>query len=495
MRRRGEKTQPEGRDPSAPAVKDGAGNLVYKLKEERIVRRPIASPGNPNQSFWYNALLAHVATRAESDLNPPHNDFFLQCVMMGVFTTQEELDELINKYARYNLWDECRLNDLRRAVNSSALAAADPLGAADDGAAAAGYAPEVMLAGIDAMREVADADGQDDHDAAAAAAGAGGAAEGDAAGAAADGVGRAARFDPIRRLREIAQQDPAALVARSALPAATMQQLTSKAEAACRPGLTMPLAVPYDGLSADQQAAIGAVMQALHQAQQQVSPKAGETGSEPVIVCLQGGPGTGKSAVTRVLVERAVAAGHKVLVTATAATAAQRLCFTFTDTVDSICQIYPGRPLMASNPNSVQHIALEMADMLVVDELSMMDQEKLGRVLYRLKQSTGAGARRKVLLLVGDLWQLPPVCGHNVTGICPRCHLLHSIDFMCAKHIHLKQVFRQLGDPPYAEFLNYVRTRKPAPEYLQRILGQCFRPREELPSLLTKDVTILCTHK
>ena len=145
MRRRGEKTQPEGRDPSAPAVKDGAGNLVYKLKEERIVRRPIASPGNPNQSFWYNALLAHVATRAESDLNPPHNDFFLQCVLMGVFTTQEELDELINKYARYNLWDECRLNDLRRAVNSSALAAADPLGAADDGAAAAGYAPEVML--------------------------------------------------------------------------------------------------------------------------------------------------------------------------------------------------------------------------------------------------------------------------------------------------------------------------------------------------------------
>ena len=72
---------------------------------------------------------------------------------------------------------------------------------------------------------------------------------------------------------------------------------------------------------------------------------------------------------------------------------------------------------------------------------------------------------------------------------------MHCTKFMAGRHIHLRQVFRQLADPQYARFLEYVRTRTPTPEYLQRVLGRCFRPREALPSLLTKDVTILCTHR
>ena len=315
VRRKGEKFHPEGRDPSSPAVADGAGSMVYKLAKERIVRRPISSPSNPNQSCWFNALLAHVATRSESDLVPHHGDYFNQCVLMGVFTTMEELDELIHSYAKYNLWDECRLNDLRRSINSHAMAAVEPLGAANDGAAAADYGPDVLLAGIEAMQELADMDARD--------------ADGDAPGAdaaadaaAADGT-QPDRFDPIRRLYELMQQDPAA-VARFAVPASTIQDLTNKAEAACMPHLVTPLAVTYDMLSNDQRAAIDAVMQTVQQAQQQISLKAGTPSSEPLIACLQGGPGTGKSAVTRVLVDRAVEAGFKVLVTATSATAAQR---------------------------------------------------------------------------------------------------------------------------------------------------------------------------
>ena len=142
------------------------------------------------------------------------------------------------------------------------MAAVEPLGAANDGAAAADYGPDVLLAGIEAMQELADMDARD--------------ADGDAPGAdaaadaaAADGT-QPDRFDPIRRLYELMQQDPAA-VARFAVPASTIQDLTNKAEAACTPHLVTPLAVTYDMLSNDQRAAIDAVMQTVQQAQQQIS--------------------------------------------------------------------------------------------------------------------------------------------------------------------------------------------------------------------------------
>jgi hypothetical protein len=101
---------------------------------------------------------------------------------------------------------------------------------------------------------------------------------------------------------------------------------------------------------------------------------------------------------------------------------------------------------------------------------------------------------------VGDAWQLPPCgCRHKQdeedSTICHHCHLLYSNDFLSAQHQHLQAVYRQAADPTFTRFLNYIRTRRPTPEYIQEVLGACMRDKEELTSLLTPDATVLCTHR
>jgi hypothetical protein len=72
---------------------------------------------------------------------------------------------------------------------------------------------------------------------------------------------------------------------------------------------------------------------------------------------------------------------------------------------------------------------------------------------------------------------------------------MHSVDFLSAKHLALHAVYRQAEDPVFAEFLNYVRTRRPTAEYIQQVLGACMRIHEELETLLTPYTTILCSHR
>jgi putative N-acetylmannosamine-6-phosphate epimerase len=123
-------------------------------------------------------------------------------------------------------------------------------------------------------------------------------------------------------------------------------------------------------------------------------------------------PGTGKSALSRVLVDLAVASGRKVLVTATSATAANRLGFTQSDTIDATCQLRPGTHFASLMPNHTGTMALRMADIVLCDEFSMMDKEKLSRVMSKMAQATRKGAPRKVLvsMLLAVLQLLCAVC-------------------------------------------------------------------------------------
>lgn len=138
--------------------------------------------------------------------------------------------------------------------------------------------------------------------------------------------------------------------------------------------------------------------------------------------CGPAGAGTGKSAVTRVIVQRLVAAGKRVLVTATSATAASRLHFSGSDTIDATVQLSPGRKPTALNPYQVTTYALKMADVVVVDELSMLDSAKLAAILSAMSQSTAIGTPQKMLLLVGDLWQV----GMAMHGGCARAKVAHN---------------------------------------------------------------------
>jgi hypothetical protein len=111
--------------------------------------------------------------------------------------------------------------------------------------------------------------------------------------------------------------------------------------------------------------------------------------------------GTGKSTIVRALVDHMVSQlDRKVLVTATSATAAQRLGFDKSDTVDAACQFRVGKSLGVLQPDHPKTMALQDADLLVCEEFSLMDQLKLSRLTSRMSQATREGAPRKVLLLV-----------------------------------------------------------------------------------------------
>ncbi len=132
---------------------DQLGWHVWRLAAPRIIRRPIASPANPNGRFYYNLLLQTTSFRAESDIICRDCDWFKQCVRKGVFTTTEELDVYLKEYASYNLWDTIKLNALRSKVHTS-LETIQPLAAMQDGGDVGGDAAQSLLAGVAAMEAV-----------------------------------------------------------------------------------------------------------------------------------------------------------------------------------------------------------------------------------------------------------------------------------------------------------------------------------------------------
>lgn len=288
----------------------------------------------------------------------------------------------------------------------------------------------------------------------------------------------------------------------------TMQALKAAASKLTTPQLVEPLP---DGIQfGDQQFhAVNTVKAALRAAKIVITHGPGTTSTAPVIITIQGGPGCGKSLVTKHLVHFLVQEGIAVLVSATTATAARRLGLSPADTTHSACQLPVNGPTNPLRPMCPQTMALELAQLVVVDECSMLTSKLLHLLCHRLSQATKAGDPPKVLLLVGDLAQLPPICSHGrrrrhasaahkranrKPSLCHHCHLLRSPVYTQGTHVHLDVVYRQAQDPDFAMFLGEVRHQRPTRERLQQVLGHRYRPMDSLPDLLSTNATILCTH-
>ncbi|MFQ5768049.1 MAG: ATP-dependent RecD-like DNA helicase [Acidobacteriota bacterium] len=151
-------------------------------------------------------------------------------------------------------------------------------------------------------------------------------------------------------------------------------------------------------------------------------------GLESKVLIITGGPGTGKTTLIKGLIKILEAKGTRILLGAPTGRAAGRLAET------------TGRPartnhrLLERNPQKqgFQRNArrpLE-ADLLIVDEASMIDQV-LG---YRILQALPCSCR---LIMVGDVDQLPSVGPGQVLADMIRSH---RIDVVC-----LTEIFRQSG--------------------------------------------------
>jgi exodeoxyribonuclease V alpha subunit len=115
---------------------------------------------------------------------------------------------------------------------------------------------------------------------------------------------------------------------------------------------------------------------------------------------ITGGPGTGKSTITQILVKAAKAQGKRVALAAPTGRAAQRLeeiCGTEASTLHRLLKYDPSQGTFHFNKETPLEI-----DLLLVDESSMLD-------LVMARNFLAALPLKAQLVLVGDRDQLPPV--------------------------------------------------------------------------------------
>ncbi len=145
---------------------------------------------------------------------------------------------------------------------------------------------------------------------------------------------------------------------------------------------------------------------------------------------LTGGPGTGKTTITKAIIQLLQAKGHSVLLAAPTGRAAKRLSELTGlpgKTIHRLLEFSPGEGSMflrdRENPLD--------ADMIIVDEASMIDI----LLMNHLVKAIEAGSH---LLLVGDIDQLPSVGAGNVLRDLIACETIPVT--------RLETIFRQAED-------------------------------------------------
>ncbi len=169
------------------------------------------------------------------------------------------------------------------------------------------------------------------------------------------------------------------------------------------------------------------------------------------LAVLTGGPGTGKTTLVRALTVAYETMGYSVTLAAPTGRAAKRLsqvCRRKAATLHRLLRADPHSGYFAKNRDE----PLE-TDVLIVDEMSMVDLLLMHHLLEALHAQT-------VLIMVGDVFQLPPVGPGNV--------LADLITAGCVTCIELREIFRQALESPIITNAHRIRNGQlpllPGPE-------------------------------
>ena len=141
--------------------------------------------------------------------------------------------------------------------------------------------------------------------------------------------------------------------------------------------------------------------------------------------------------------------------------------------------------------NQVRRNVLKAIDLLVIDEVSMLRADILDAIDYRLRsvkrnyQVPFGGVQ---VLLIGDLYQLPPVVKDEEWTILSRFYA--SMHFFEAKalqqsgmvYVELDKIFRQ-QDETFIRILNNLRDNRSTAEDV-RILNQHYKTLDEIQELM-----------
>ena len=88
-----------------------------------------------------------------------------------------------------------------------------------------------------------------------------------------------------------------------------------------------------------------------------------------------------------------------------------------------------------------RHLAIKEADTIIIDEMSMLIRMTFDLVVRQIINVTNGTLhepfRHKMLIIFGDLAQLPPVCKHR-EDLYEPCHITSSAHWVQAKMYHMQ---------------------------------------------------------
>lgn len=172
---------------------------------------------------------------------------------------------------------------------------------------------------------------------------------------------------------------------------------------------------------------------------------------------------------------------------------------TYAETPSENANWYNETVLARRHPlNSIRKQVLRSIDLLVIDEVSMLRADLLDAIDYRMRSVRGnqqsfGGVQ---LLLIGDLYQLPPVVKREEESQLKQYY--NSAWFFESKalqrngfvYIELDQIFRQ-SDNDFIRVLNNLRVNKPTIDDLELLNKYYHSPGEDFDS---SGVITLTTH-
>jgi exodeoxyribonuclease V alpha subunit len=198
------------------------------------------------------------------------------------------------------------------------------------------------------------------------------------------------------------------------------------------------------------------------------------------VAVITGGPGTGKTTLIRSLCAVFETLGKPVCLAAPTGRAARRLSEVTRHQAATLHKLLGFNPIEGGFEKN-QDDPIE-ADVFIIDEASMIDTP-LAHAFLRAVPLTA------ILILVGDIFQLPPVGPGNV--------LRDVIAAGRTAVYHLTQIFRQQEESPIV--LNAHRVRQGRMPALHRAVPQALTAfafiEEERPAAVVAAVVELCVHQ
>lgn len=192
-------------------------------------------------------------------------------------------------------------------------------------------------------------------------------------------------------------------------------------------------------------------------------------------IFLTGKAGTGKSFVVREAIAKLKEAGKKVVALAPTGIAANNIDG---QTIHSLFNLNPFAVLTPEKCNYINNgkvQILKKADVIFIDEVSMLRPDILDAMQYTLQKNGLRGLKRKQLVFVGDLKQLPPPIDDNFRAVLYSIYkgelFTDSIMYpqLNVETVELDEVLRQSNEE-FIEHLNIIREGQKS-EYFRRFLS------------------------